>query len=413
MESRLKTRPWLLLGVGILVVSGVWLGRQPLREHIRNAATLANNSPPPEVVAEMIELATDPPAALLAAWHSGKIIHRETAVHELGLLYRPDQTIPSELKSILLAATLDPDLNVREAAFGILQTRKDPALTALAAAQLADADSAVRLLGLLHLGSAPASVGVPLVIGLLDDPELPVATQTLKLLQQWSGQNFGARQVDAVAMTNPQSGLPEYPAAGVARIQAAADQARAWWHVHQAEFPAVKLPLPALTSRAVVPAIDFQLRTLSGDAIRLSDLRGKVVLINFWTTWCTACVGELPELVALQNQNVKNFKILGVSLDFVPDDDGDQKPNPATIRPKIARAIQERGINYPVLLDEYNEVGGSFNGGELPTTIIVDAQGNIRRRFVGARSLRVFAAMIQEAGKPAPQATASTIASVL
>ena len=400
METRLKTRPWLLLGAGLLLVGGVWLVRQPLREHIRNAATLANSAPPPEVVAAMIEQSANPPAALLAAWQSGKIVHRETAIHELGMLFHPDQPLPVNLASVLPAAAADPDVNVRESAFGILQNRKDPALTALAAAQLNDIDSTVRLLGLRHLDSAPASVGVPLVIGLLDDPELPVAIEAVKLLQQWSGQDFGAKLRDAVAGPDPQSGLLEFPAAGAARDQIAINRARAWWHDHQAEYPPVKLPLPALAAQSLLPAIDFQLRTLSGDLIRLSDLRGRVVLINFWTTWCTACVAELPELVALQKQHPGNLKILGVSLDFVPDDDGDQKLDPATIRPKIARTIQERGLNYPVLLDEHNEVGGCFNGGELPTTIIIDAEGNVRRRFVGTRRLREFAAMIQEASLP-------------
>jgi len=205
----------------------------------------------------------------------------------------------------------------------------------------------------------------------------------------------------------------EFPAAGRDRIRAATDLARAWWHEHHSEYPPVKLPRAALAVPSVVPAIDFQLRTLTGEVIRLSDLRGRVVLINFWTTWCTACVGELPELVALQKQKPKNFKILGVSLDFVPDEDSDQKLDPATIRPKIARAIQERGLNYPILLDEQNEVGGTFNGGELPTTILIDAQGNLRRRFVGPRRLREFSAMIREASQPATPARADQPAPAL
>jgi hypothetical protein len=63
----------------------------------------------------------------------------------------------------------------------------------------------------------------------------------------------------------------------------------------------------------------------------------------------------------------------------------------------VARAVQARGINYPVLLDPDNEVGGRFNGGELPTTVILDASGRVRRRFIGERSLKVFKAMLAEA----------------
>ena len=73
------------------------------------------------------------------------------------------------------------------------------------------------------------------------------------------------------------------------------------------------------------------------------------------------------------------------------------------VREKVARTARTRGINYPILLDEKNEVGGRYNGGELPTTVLVDAQGKVRRRFVGARNLAVFEAMIAEAAKPLSQ----------
>jgi hypothetical protein len=62
--------------------------------------------------------------------------------------------------------------------------------------------------------------------------------------------------------------------------------------------------------------------------------------------------------------------------------------------------VAARGINYRVLVDEKDEVGGRFNGGELPTTVIVDAQGDVRRRFVGGRSLPVFEALIRQASDP-------------
>lgn len=114
-----------------------------------------------------------------------------------------------------------------------------------------------------------------------------------------------------------------------------------------------------------------------------------------------------------------------MSLDYVPDEhghigghaaveeqgnsNGAHNEREATaaalkrVREKVARTVKARGINYPILLDERNEVGGRFNGGELPTTVIIDADGNLRRRFVGARSLPVFEAMISEASeKPRP-----------
>jgi thiol-disulfide isomerase/thioredoxin len=140
------------------------------------------------------------------------------------------------------------------------------------------------------------------------------------------------------------------------------------------------------------------------------------VILNFWTTWCTACLGEIPALVALQRRHEQELVILGISLDSVPDIHGhfgdhgtsddaghDHQHHPPLeeIRAKVERTVKKLGINYPVLLDERNVVGGRFNGGELPTTVFVDPEGNIRRRFVGARALPVFEAMLAEVLEPA------------
>ena len=96
----------------------------------------------------------------------------------------------------------------------------------------------------------------------------------------------------------------------------------------------------------------------------------------------------------------------GQQLD--PNDPKAAVPILQKIRDKVIRTVKARGINYPVLLDEHNEVGGRFNGGALPTTVIVDAQGEVRRRFVGARSLPVFEAMIAESRQPVKVASRSS-----
>ena len=66
----------------------------------------------------------------------------------------------------------------------------------------------------------------------------------------------------------------------------------------------------------------------------------------------------------------------------------------------VVRGHQTVADEYPVLIDAYNEVGGRFNGGELPTTVIIDKEGFVRRRFVGPRSVAVFEGMVVEAAQP-------------
>lgn len=376
--------------------------RGPLVELIRNRTTLANDGPPGEVVAEMIEHSRHPQTALLAAWESGKIVHREMAIREVNKIVPAAQPLPPELLDILYAGALDADQNVRESALAALQARHDPALPALAAAQLPDPDGAARLLGLNYLGQTPAAVGVPLAAGLLGDPDWRVAAKAVQLLEHWSGQNFGVKMADAVQRENAETGLLDFATNGTARIAIATAAARQWWQAHAAEFPGPKLELPAAVQAGLTryPATDFTLRTLEGERVRLSSLRGKVVLVNFWTTWCTACVSEMPELVTLQKEHQAQLVILGVAMDYAPDDDGDQKPDPNTIPAKVARTRQQRGLNYPILLDKNVDAGSAYNGGELPTTVIIDAQGLVRRRFVGARSLAEFEGILAAARRP-------------
>jgi thiol-disulfide isomerase/thioredoxin len=403
-HSRGRRLPRLFLIVlGLVLIAGVWLFRGPLRRRIFTDGVLANDAPSLNAVQAMIHNAADPRAALLAAWNTGKIVQRQVAIQELGQVVPFSQPLPPALRAMVLAAALDPDLDVRELALDNLDYRHDPALPALVAAQLRDVDPQVRLLGLMHLESLPAKAGVPLVLPLLDDRNPEVVAWTLNLLERWSGRQFGVKMVDAVPIPDKKTGLQEFVPKSYAKTRAGAGLAKAWYATHKTGFPSPRLEIPAsaFTGRRPLYAEDFSLPALDGGRVRLSDYRGKVVLINFWTTWCTACVGEIPELIALQKRHNSQLVILGVSLDSISDEDSGQAPaSPEAIRRKVARTVKERGINYPVLLDEKGAVGGRFNGGELPTTVVVDAQGRIRRRFVGPRSLPVFEAMIAEAVKP-------------
>jgi thiol-disulfide isomerase/thioredoxin len=413
-----------LLAAGIAVLGSVWLARHPLNRFITQEVILANDAPDEEAVSEIIEHAADPRAALLAAWNTGKIVHREAAIRSFPQVIPAEQPLAPDFERLLLSAALDPDMNVRELALAVLQLRAHPALAALAAEQLKDCDPQVRLLGLDHLRSVSAAVGVPIVIPALEDPDSLIVAMGVKLLEIWSNQKFGVKLSETVPVENETTGQQEYRQGSLEKAKAGAERAKAWWGEYRSEFPPVSLEVPAIaySSRQAVPAPDFQLRTLGGQRVRLSDLRGKVVLVNFWTTWCAACVSEMPELIALQAEHKDNLVILGVSLDYVPDEQGHLGGHAAVeeqaraedhhndhelraaalkrVREKVARTVAARGISYAILLDERNQAGGRYNGGELPTTVIVDRQGNIRRRFIGARSLAVFKAIVAEAERP-------------
>jgi thiol-disulfide isomerase/thioredoxin len=312
---------------------------------------------------------------------------------------------------LVLDAAVDPDMSVRELALATLQFDADPQLLVCVRAQLTDADPLVRQLGVNYLRHIDAPTGVPVAMGLLGDPDLRVAVSAESALMRWTGQDFGVRTHLAIP-ANP--GDRQTDPARAEKIHQGIERRKEWWQLHAREFPATGvMSNPAGTGTvASAPVEDFTLPALEGNPIHLAEFRGKTVILNFWATWCTACVAEMPDLVALQKEFPERVVILGIALDGVLDEHGDDPAEEGgehahaghasrqTIRDRVARVAKARGLNYPVLLDRGAVVGRRFNGGELPTTVIIDAQGVMRRRFIGERSLGVFEAMLKDVAVP-------------
>lgn len=116
---------------------------------------------------------------------------------------------------------------------------------------------------------------------------------------------------------------------------------------------------------------DFVLPSLDGSEVRLSDLKGKVVLLNFWTTWCPDCVDEMPLLQeAYAEKQADGLVVLAVDL----------KEDKA----KVQRFVDENGLTFTVLLDRKGEVSDRYNVYYIPHTVIIDRDGEIRRVKTGA-----------------------------
>lgn len=129
---------------------------------------------------------------------------------------------------------------------------------------------------------------------------------------------------------------------------------------------------PANNSQA---APEIVLEDLDGKTVRLSDYRGKVVILNFWASWCPPCKAEMPELeqVALEYNQGSEAVLVTVNLT-----DG-ARETPA----KARQYIQDNRFTMPVLLDTSGKAADDYNITSIPTTIIVDKQGNIGTRFSG------------------------------
>jgi peroxiredoxin len=125
------------------------------------------------------------------------------------------------------------------------------------------------------------------------------------------------------------------------------------------------------------PAPDFKLTGLDGKPVTLADSHGKVILLNFWATWCGPCRAELYDLIDLQAKYKDRFQILSLIVD---DDD------PAAIQ----EVVEKYGINYPVALAP-NDLRMKYGGiAALPTSFVLDSEGRIVQKHEGLRDPRLY-----------------------
>jgi cytochrome c biogenesis protein CcmG/thiol:disulfide interchange protein DsbE len=116
----------------------------------------------------------------------------------------------------------------------------------------------------------------------------------------------------------------------------------------------------------------FTLPSLEGRPVSLEGLRGRVVAVNFWATWCGPCRAEIPELARVYAAHRdKCFEMLGIA-----EESGS--------RDEVADSARKFGINYPVLLDDDGRIGEAFKIPGYPRTYLIDHLGRVRRTFTGA-----------------------------
>ncbi|MBT2655969.1 redoxin domain-containing protein [Bacillus sp. ISL-18] len=119
-------------------------------------------------------------------------------------------------------------------------------------------------------------------------------------------------------------------------------------------------------------APDFELKTLTGDNVKLSDLKGKKVMLNFWATWCPPCKAEMPEMEQFSKQLNKDTVILAVNIDPQLDVQG---------------FVNENKITFPILLDAEDKVNEAYQILSIPTTYFINSKGIIQNKYTGSMKL--------------------------
>ena len=134
---------------------------------------------------------------------------------------------------------------------------------------------------------------------------------------------------------------------------------------------------------ATTAAPEWQLNDPDGNAVKLSDFKGKVVILDFWATWCPPCRAEIPGFIALQKQYAaRGLTVVGVSLD--------------TDGASVVKAFVKRaGMNYPIVIGD-EKIASDYGGiTAIPTTFVLDRNGNIVTSHQGYASQVVFESEIR------------------
>lgn len=129
-------------------------------------------------------------------------------------------------------------------------------------------------------------------------------------------------------------------------------------------------------SNKLKPAPSFALKDLKGNRVRLSDFRGKIVIVDFWAPWCPPCRKEIPYFIDLYDKyKNRDLKVIGISFDTNPE--------------RIRALAKIWGINYIIVIAD-SKVTEYYGVVSIPTTLVINRKGEIYRRYVGYRDKAVF-----------------------
>ncbi|TFZ41350.1 TlpA family protein disulfide reductase [Soehngenia longivitae] len=129
------------------------------------------------------------------------------------------------------------------------------------------------------------------------------------------------------------------------------------------------------------PAIDFTLKDLEGNDVSLSDFEGKIVLLNFWATWCKFCDIEMPDLEKLYTEN-EGILVLGVNVGEDID--------------LVKEYVDEKNLSFPIVLDETTEIASDYLVSGLPTTYFIDENGMIYGVFPGMMTYDMMTGFLED-----------------
>jgi hypothetical protein len=419
-QSSQIVRNWRALSCLAAIALAALAFWQPIRHYVLTAGVLRSDAPSESALTEAVEGASDPTQILQRIWQAGSLSGRGFVISYLQRNQKPDGLLFRRMQPVLEQAAWDADLDTREAAFSLLAQRRDSSLRQWLRQQLGDADPAVRALAVQHLSRIANSNDVPAVIRLLDDPDPRVVAVAGTLLKRATGQDFGLKTTMALPKFAWPPSTPPPPVDWVG-LNRGRDAWREWWAKHKAFFSSEEHPSQSAPQFIARPTPNFALEDFDGQRVRLSDFRGKVVLVSFWNLTNDLSTVDEPAFHALLQNRGSDLAVLSIAIDpaMWPEEscgdhggghgdahgDGHDTAQSHCHKARMdlagtraaARALAEHsGVRHPVLVDTTAALAIRYAINDLPAYVLLDAQGNLRRRVAGSRTEATFRAMVDE-----------------
>lgn len=131
-------------------------------------------------------------------------------------------------------------------------------------------------------------------------------------------------------------------------------------------------------------ATDFSLKTVDGETIRLSDYRGKTVILNFWATWCPPCQAEMPHIQKFHASHKENVEVIAVNL--TSQDNGTAA---------LQKFIDDYKLTFTIPLDTNGTIGKQYKAYTVPTSYIIDSKGYIVNKVIGPMNQEMMEKLVQ------------------
>ncbi len=373
-------RRLLFLLVALALAGALWFSKPRLQRYALQWIVLHEDTPGEFAMREVVEQSADRAEALQKLWGTGRIVPREFVTSYLRdkSIYTMFSSIWPNMRSVAMEAVEYGDMDTQQAALTVLEATHDADAIPVALAMLTDVDPSVRYLAMISLQHAKDRRLVPVFMRMLEDKDAAVRSCAAGCLSLMTDEDFGLH-FDAQGNDD---GLAKW---------------KTWWKGQKEKYAELTLPPAAKWSAAPLgPAPDFTLPDVDGNKIHMSDLKGKPVLLVFWTTWLAPCVRQVPSLAEFHRRRGNDAVILAITVDDLKDSEtGKQHFGlEGTAAERVKRFMTDHQVPYRVVLDSDGRALGPYGGGDIPVSVWVDRNGIMRRRFMGVRSADVLEAML-------------------